>query len=291
MQESNPDIRIKTSTTADVFSFTGLNAMQTPSILTPKNKSFFTQDLKPALHKTFFIRTLNWYVNLPVVTHFSYSIIMGACCDSVALPISSTPSNKKPKFQCLCPGNGHLKEYADRLKTFTKSINWLGARIKATCREFADAGFYYLGDRDAVKCFYCNDGVKNWELTDDPFQELAKWYPLCEYILKKRSVEFVKNEVKKYLDLKRPIITNPASVQLVGDLIKYLKPQPELQTSPAFTNFRKFKMWQSINSEMDHGENVRILKTLGFGEAKIRRVLIQRYEVHDNNFYNFNDFL
>ena len=34
---------------------------------------------------------------------------------------------------------------------------------------------------------------------------------------------------------------------------------------------------------MDHGENVRILKTLGFGEAKIRRVLTQRFEEHDNN--------
>ena len=177
------------------------------------------------------------------------------------------------------------------METFTESINWPGARIKATCREFADAGFYYLGDRDRVKCFYCNGGLKNWEPTDDPFQEHAKWYSLCEYILKKRGVEFVKNEVKKYRDLKRPIITNPASVQLVGDLMKYLKPQPELQTSPAFTNSRKLKMWQSINNEMDHGENVRILKTLGFGEAKIRRILTQRYEEHDNNFYNFEDFL
>ena len=113
---------------------------------------------------------------------------------------------------------------------------------------------------------------------------------MCEYILKKRGVEFVKNEVKKHLDLKRPIITNHASVQLVGNLIKYLKPQPELQTSTAFTNSRKLKMWQSINNEMDHVENVRILKTLGFVEVKIRRVLTQRYEEHNNNFYSFNDF-
>ena len=216
---------------------------------------------------------------------------MDDCCDSVALPVSSTPSNKKPKFQCLFPKNGHLQKYADRLETFTESINWPGARIKATCGEFADANFYYLFYRDRVKGFYCNGGLKNWEPTDDSFQEHAKWYPLCEYILKKRGVEFAKNEVKKHLDLKRPIITNPASVQLVGDLIKYLKPQPELQTSPAFTDSRKLKTWQSINNEMDHGENVRILKTLGFGEAKIRRVLTQRYEEHDNNFYNCNDFL
>ena len=113
---------------------------------------------------------------------------------------------------------------------------------------------------------------------------------MCEYILKKRGVEFVKNEVKKHLDLKCLIITNPPSIQLIGDLIKYLKPLPELQTSPAFTDSRKLKMWQSINNEMDHGENVRFLKTLGFGEAKIRRVLTQRCEEHDSNFYNFNDF-
>ena len=126
------------------------------------------------------------------------------------------------------------------METFTELINWPGARIKATCREFADTGFYYLGDRDRVKCFYCNGGLKNWKPIDDPFQEYAKWYPLCEYILKKSGVEFVKNEVEKYRDLKRSIITNPASVQLVGDLIKYIKPQPEFQTSAAFTDSRKF---------------------------------------------------
>ena len=42
--------RIKTSIIADVFGFTGFNALQTPSIFTPNRKSFFTQDLKPASH-------------------------------------------------------------------------------------------------------------------------------------------------------------------------------------------------------------------------------------------------
>ena len=50
-------------------------------------------------------------------------------------------------------------------------------------------------------------------------------------------------------------------------------------------------MWQSINIEMDHKENVKPQKTLGFGKEKIRCVSTRRYEEHDNSFYNFNDFL
>ena len=91
--------------------------------------------------------------------------------------------------------------------------------------------------------------------------------------------------------MKRPITTNLAPVQLVGELMKYLKPPSEPQTSTTFTDSRKLKMWQSVNNEMERGENVRIMKTQGFGEAKIRRVFTQRYKEHDNNFYDFNDFL
>ena len=71
---------------------------------------------------------------------------MDDCCDSIALPVSSAPLNKNSKFRCLFPRNGHLKKYTDRLETFTDSINWPGAQIKATCREFAGAGFYYFND-------------------------------------------------------------------------------------------------------------------------------------------------
>ena len=73
--------------------------------------------------------------------------------------------------------------------------------------------------------------------------------------------------------------------------MKYLKPLPEPQSSPTFTDSINLRMWQSINNEVDHGETVRILKTLGFREVKIRRVLTQRYEEFDKIFYNFNDFL
>ena len=95
---------------------------------------------------------------------------------------------------------------------------------------------------------------------------------------KKERIDFVKNEVKKHPDLKRPVLTNPAPVQLVGALRKYLKPQSESQNFLTFTDSRELKMWQSINNKMDRRENARSLKLLGFEEAKIRHVLTQRYE-------------
>ena len=100
----------------------------------------------------------------------------------------------------------------------------------------------------------------------------------CRIHFKKERIEFAKNEVKKHPDLKRPVLTNHAPVQLVGDLRKYLKPQSEFQNFLTFTDSRELKMWQSINDEMDHRENARSLKLLGVEEAKIRRVLTQRHE-------------
>jgi len=61
-----------------------------------------------------------------------------------------------------------------RIETYLK--NW-PRHIKASPRYFTEAGFFYLGDRDRVKCFYCNGGLQNWHYNDDPWFEHAKWYP------------------------------------------------------------------------------------------------------------------
>uniref|UniRef100_A0A3P9PWN8 RING-type E3 ubiquitin transferase n=1 Tax=Poecilia reticulata TaxID=8081 RepID=A0A3P9PWN8_POERE len=41
----------------------------------------------------------------------------------------------------------------------------------------AQAGFFYTGHGDNVKCFFCDGGLRNWESGDDPWQEHAKWFP------------------------------------------------------------------------------------------------------------------
>ncbi|NXL07537.1 BIR7B protein, partial [Mesembrinibis cayennensis] len=57
--------------------------------------------------------------------------------------------------------------------------------------QLARAGFFYTGQDDVVRCFYCDGGVRNWSLGDDPWREHAKWYPGCEFLLRSRGREFV----------------------------------------------------------------------------------------------------
>nr|XP_043906074.1 baculoviral IAP repeat-containing protein 7-A-like isoform X2 [Solea senegalensis] len=57
----------------------------------------------------------------------------------------------------------------------------------------ARAGFFYTGHSDNVKCFYCDGGLRNWEPGDDPWQEHAKWFPRCEFLIQSRGQDYIRN--------------------------------------------------------------------------------------------------
>ena len=57
--------------------------------------------------------------------------------------------------------------------------------------DLAEAGFYYYGVGDRVLCFYCNGGLHNWDLSDNPWTEHAAWFPDCGYLLLKKGSAFV----------------------------------------------------------------------------------------------------
>ncbi|XP_071781057.1 baculoviral IAP repeat-containing protein 7 [Centroberyx gerrardi] len=76
-----------------------------------------------------------------------------------------------------------------RLTTFH---NWpTGASVQPDV--LARAGFFYTGHGDNVKCFYCDGGLRNWEPGDDPWQEHAKWFPRCEFLIQSRGQEYINN--------------------------------------------------------------------------------------------------
>ena len=57
--------------------------------------------------------------------------------------------------------------------------------------ELAKAGFYYTGVGDQTICFHCGVGLKNWQQSDDVWEEHALWSPKCVFLRLKKGAEFV----------------------------------------------------------------------------------------------------
>ena len=125
---------------------------------------------------------------------------MADACDSAAVPGGDVVPPTPSLFQCKHAINPHMRRIIDRHQSFTE--HWPSHRIEADTALLADAGFYYLGEGDKVKCWYCNGGLKNWDRFDDPWIEHAKWFPLCEYLLKNKGVDFVKDILKGFISFK-----------------------------------------------------------------------------------------
>lgn len=47
--------------------------------------------------------------------------------------------------------------------------------------ELAQAGFFYTGIKNIVRCFYCNGSLQSWRKHDNPLIEHIKFFPHCAY--------------------------------------------------------------------------------------------------------------
>lgn len=83
--------------------------------------------------------------------------------------------------------NPRYASLAARLASFER---WPADRHQAP-RTLAEAGFYYTGTDDQVRCFYCDGGLGKWEAGDTPWTEHAHWFPHCGYLLLVKGQDFV----------------------------------------------------------------------------------------------------
>lgn len=81
-------------------------------------------------------------------------------------------------------------EYVD-FEARVNSFKCWPKHLKQKPKDLSDAGFYYEGSEDRVKCFFCDVGLNNWEDDDEPWSEHARWYPECEYVILTRGKKFV----------------------------------------------------------------------------------------------------
>lgn len=70
--------------------------------------------------------------------------------------------------------NNSLNSDNGRLKTFS---HWPANYTLATPEQLARAGFFYGGDSDKVKCWYCTGSIQNWEQDNEPWTEHARRFP------------------------------------------------------------------------------------------------------------------
>lgn len=84
---------------------------------------------------------------------------------------------KKSKFATL----------ESRMRTFSM---WPEELIQ-TPGSLSQAGFYYEGSGDQVRCFHCDGGLRHWDPQDDPWTEHARWFPKCGYVSLVKGQEFI----------------------------------------------------------------------------------------------------
>ncbi|KAK7488988.1 hypothetical protein BaRGS_00019792 [Batillaria attramentaria] len=97
---------------------------------------------------------------------------------------------QQPKRQDMVVG-------ATRCNTFS---GWPHAETH-TPDEMSDAGFYYTGHGDLVRCFYCKGGLKSWAEHLRPWVEHARFFPECPYVSQVKGHLYV--EVVKELHEKQ----------------------------------------------------------------------------------------
>lgn len=80
--------------------------------------------------------------------------------------------------------------------------------MKQQPKDLADAGLFYTGRGDAVICFSCGIGLKNWDETDIPWEEHARWQADCVYLKLMKGQEFIDYIANKKQD-EKPIVDVP----------------------------------------------------------------------------------
>lgn len=86
------------------------------------------------------------------------------------------------------------EQKSDRLITFEK---WYLDAVKSP-NELAEAGFFYTGVRDEVRCFSCGIGLKDWCSYDDAWEQHACWSPNCNFIRQNRGTLYIAQVQDKF---------------------------------------------------------------------------------------------
>lgn len=122
--------------------------------------------------------------DVPMDEHRKYSplcpFVLQQNVGNVPLQLQS-PSETFPlewRNMFRTPSELVFPQYADannRLRSF------VGHPLPAgqTAEALANAGFFYVGPDDNVRCYWCGGSLKSWQRSDQPVSEHFRWFPNC----------------------------------------------------------------------------------------------------------------
>ena len=98
------------------------------------------------------------------------------------------------------PRHPHYTSYQARLESYRE---WPPG-LKQTKERMAEAGLYYYGVSDQVKCFYCDGGLREWQEDDDPWVEHAGWFTQCGFVRLVKGDQFIQ---QCYEDVRKVVVS------------------------------------------------------------------------------------
>ncbi|XP_032075197.1 inhibitor of apoptosis protein-like [Thamnophis elegans] len=167
--------------------------------------------------------------------------------------------------------NSGMQNCIGRFRTFK---TW-PVTVPVHPQQLADAGFYYVGRNDDVKCFSCDGGLRCWETGDDPWVEHAKWFPSCEYLIYRKGSEFVRQVQARYPHLLQQLLSTADTPVEENTDVPIIRFEPGENTS----------------------EDARIMKTpmveavleMGFSRRLVKQTIQSKILTTGENYRTVND--
>lgn len=110
--------------------------------------------------------------------------------DSVSSNGGCPPLNPVSEFTSLSRPDPKYADYSLKQKRVESYRNWPPS-AKQKPENLVDAGFFYTGQADSVRCYLCGTGLRNWDPEDEPWVEHARWAPECFYVRDNKGQEFI----------------------------------------------------------------------------------------------------
>ncbi|XP_061927096.1 death-associated inhibitor of apoptosis 1-like isoform X2 [Apis cerana] len=160
---------------------------------------------------------------------------------------------KEPKK----PVHPEYASYDARLNTFS---TWPKFMLQ-TKEQLADAGFYYTGKGDQTICYYCGCGLKDWEREDNPWEQHAKWFSKCYYLLMIKGQDYVNKVTGRH-------ISSP-SVQETISRCTDSNSELGYQNNSVETNVSSI---ESIRENAENLSNIKVQNNKSTDDAKICKI-------------------